>query len=149
MSGATRQKNIFRIHNCTCIATGYRMRPINNSSTLFVLASHASRVGRLFLLQPYVNVFVVRNQHLESSILVYYILVGVSSRSSRVAWARTSIHVQEYGTRHHHDFHLTPYFLESVLQQSLQHCCFSNSAITRRARWGFSDSRFPQLWSHL
>ena len=26
-------KNIFRIHNCTCIATGYRMSPINNSTT--------------------------------------------------------------------------------------------------------------------
>ena len=35
-----------------------------------------------------------------------------------MAWARTSIHVQEYGTRHQHDFHLTPYFLESVLQPS-------------------------------
>ena len=34
----------------TCIAIGYRMRPINNSSTLFVLASHASRVVRVFLL---------------------------------------------------------------------------------------------------
>ena len=37
-----------------------------------------------------------------------------------MAWARTSIHVQEYGTRHQHDIHLTPYFLESVLEQSLQ-----------------------------
>ena len=144
MSGATRQKNIFRIHNCTCITTGYRMRPINNSSTLFVLASHASRVGRLFLLQPYVNVFVVRNQHLESSILLY-----ISSRSSRVAWARTSIHVQEYGTRHQHVIHMTPYFLESMLEQSLQPRRFSNSAITRRVRWGFADSWFPQLRSHL
>ena len=43
-----------------------------------------------------------------------------------MAWARTSIHVQEYGTRHQHDFHLTPYFLESVLEQSLQPCHFSN-----------------------
>ena len=35
----------------TCIAIGYRMRPIiNNSSILFVLASHASRVVRVFLL---------------------------------------------------------------------------------------------------
>ena len=56
-----------------------------------------------------------------------YYIVGVSSRSSRVAWARTSIHVQEYGTRHHHDIHLTPYyFSESVLEQSLQPRCFSN-----------------------
>ena len=66
-----------------------------------------------------------------------------------MAWARTSIHVQEYGTCHQHDFHLTPYFLESVLEQSLQPHCFSNSAIVRRARWGFADSRFPQLRSHL
>ena len=42
-----------------------------------------------------------------------------------MAWARTSIHVQEYGTRHQHDFHLTPYLLESVLQQSLQPRRFS------------------------
>ena len=69
----------------------------------------------------------------------------ISSTSSRVAWARTSIHVQEYGTRHQHDFHLTPYFLESVLHQSLQPRHFSNSAIARRARWGFANSRFPQL----
>ncbi len=62
---------------------------------------------------------------------------------------RTSIHVQEYDTRHQHDFHLTPYFLESVLEQSLQPHRFSNSAIARPARWGFADSRFPQLWSHL
>ena len=56
-----------------------------------------------------------------------YYIVGVSSRSSRVAWARTSIHVQEYGTRHHHDIHLTPYyFLESVLEKSLQPRRFSN-----------------------
>ena len=34
----------------TCIAIGYRMRQINNTSTLFVLASHASRVVRVFLL---------------------------------------------------------------------------------------------------
>ena len=134
VGAATRQKNIFWIHNCTCIAIGYGMRPINNS-TLFVLASHAALSLRLrirnttcFKLEtshppsqrtlfnlaqtlgnlatvwdgPYVNVFVVRNQHLESSIY------------SRVAWARTSIHIQEYGTRHQHDFHLTPYFLESV-----------------------------------
>ena len=59
-----------------------------------------------------------------------------------MAWARTSIHVQEYGTRHQHDFHLTPYFLESVLEQSLQPHRFSNSSITRRARWEFADSRF-------
>ena len=44
-----------------------------------------------------------------------------------MAWARTSIHVQEYGTRHHHDIHLTPYyFLESMLEQSLQPRHFSN-----------------------
>ena len=51
-----------------------------------------------------------------------------------MAWARTSIHVQEYGTRRQHDFHLTPYFLEFVLEQSLQTHRFSNSAITRRPR---------------
>ena len=51
-----------------------------------------------------------------------------------MAWARTSIHVQEYGTRHQHDFHLTPYFLESVLQQSLQPRRLSNSAIARLNR---------------
>ena len=45
-----------------------------------------------------------------------------------------SIHVQEYGTRHQHDFHLTPYFLESMLHQSLQPRRFSNSAIAQRAR---------------
>lgn len=44
-----------------------------------------------------------------------------------MAWAKTSIHVHEYGTRHHHDIHLTPYyFLESVLEQSLQPRRFSN-----------------------
>ena len=59
-----------------------------------------------------------------------------------MAWARTSIHVQEYGTHHQHDFHLTPYFLESVLQQSLQPSHFSNSAIARRARWGFAEVGF-------
>ena len=122
VSGATRQKNIFRIHNCTCIAIGYRMRPIiNNSSTLFSTSftCFARRAG--------VFTVAIRNQHLESLILVYYILVGVSSRSIRVAWARTSIHVQEYGTRHHHDIHLTPYyFLESMLEQSLQPRRFSS-----------------------
>ena len=66
-----------------------------------------------------------------------------------MAWARTSIHVQEYDTRHQHDFHLIPYFLESVLEQYLQPHHFSNSAIARRARWVFADSRFPQLRSHL
>ena len=83
--------------------------------------------------------FVVHNQHLESSIY----------STTRVAWAKTSIHVQEYGTRHQHDFHLTPYFLESVLQLSLQPRRFSNLAIARRVRWGYADSRFPQLRSHL
>ena len=34
------------LSGCYDGATGYRMRPINNS-TLFVLASHASRVGRV------------------------------------------------------------------------------------------------------
>ena len=43
-----------------------------------------------------------------------------------MAWARTSIHVQEYGTRHQHDIHMTPYFLESMLEQSLQPRRFSN-----------------------
>ena len=52
-----------------------------------------------------------------------------------MAWARTSIHVQEYGTRHQHDFHLTSYFLESVLEQSLQPHRFSNSA-SRDGRGG-------------
>ncbi len=33
VGAATMQKNIFRIHNYTCIATGYRMSPINNSTT--------------------------------------------------------------------------------------------------------------------
>ena len=66
-----------------------------------------------------------------------------------MAWARTSIHVQEYSTHHQHDFHLTPYFLESMLEQCLQPHRFSNSAIARQARWGFADSRFPQLRSHL
>ena len=30
----TRQKIIPRIHNCTCIATGYQMSPMNNSATI-------------------------------------------------------------------------------------------------------------------
>ena len=91
--------------------------------TLFNLAQTPGNLATVWG-GPYVNVFVVRNQHLKSSILVYYIVVGVSSR---VAWARTSIHVQEYDTRHHHDIHLTPYyFLESMLEQSLQPRHFSN-----------------------
>ena len=139
VGAATRQKNIFRIHNCTCIATGYRMSPINNSTTIctsftcfarqaffycsyeshhpsssdessrncimmfgFKLSkllhylyvyvrnttsfkletSHPSSQRTLFNLAqtpgnlatvwggPYVNVFAVRNHHLESSILL-------------------------------------------------------------------------------
>ena len=53
-----------------------------------------------------------------------------------MVWARTSIHVQEYDTRHHHDIHLTPYFLESVLEKSLQPHHFSNSPSVRRVGGG-------------
>ena len=105
--------------------TSFKLETSHPSSqrTLFNLAQTPGNLATVWG-GPYVNVFDVRNQHLESSIY------------SRVAWARTSIHVQEYGTRHQHDFHLTPYFLESVLEQYLQPHHFSNSAIARQARWG-------------
>ena len=34
VGAATRQKIYSRIHNCTCIATGYRMSPIKNCTTI-------------------------------------------------------------------------------------------------------------------
>ena len=34
VGAAARKKYIFQIHNCMCIATGYRMSPINNSTTI-------------------------------------------------------------------------------------------------------------------
>ena len=68
-----------------------------------------------------------------------------------MAWARTGIHVQEYGTRHQHDFHLTPYFLESVLEKSLQPHLFSNSAIAWRTRCGFAPlvRPTPTLYQYM
>ena len=121
------------LHNCCTISTS----TYSNTTSFKLETNHPPSQRTLFNLAqtpgnlatvwggPYVNVFAVHNQHLESSILLLY---------SRVAWARTSIHVQEYGTRHQHDFHLTPDFLESMLQLSLQPPCFSNSAIARRVR---------------